>query len=320
MYEWGQYFPENFDKANSYYEIACEWELAYGCHNLAWFRWKGRGGKEDKAYALELFERSCEQGAPDSCLYAANRHYYGVVPDPETLIKPSDQRDECALGSFSACLRNLWAPIATNEIQVNTERALHFYEKACDGNEVDACYNLGILYSDGTEVAKDDVKALDRYSRACELDNRSACNRAGWHFENAVGTEEDRDAALQFFTKSCELDSGYGCNRVGLYADKRKDGSNVLLGYEKSCELKHATGCYNLAWEYDEGAFITQDKVRANELFKQACGMEYGLACNVFGVRHAKGDGIEKNIAKAVTYYSLACKHGNGTGCGNLAY
>ncbi|MCG3719916.1 sel1 repeat family protein, partial [Aliarcobacter butzleri] len=51
----------------------------------------------------------------------------------------------------------------------------NLYIKACDLGNASACYNLGIMYSDGKFFAKNSANAKEYFRRACDMNFDEAC-------------------------------------------------------------------------------------------------------------------------------------------------
>ncbi|MBK37026.1 MAG: hypothetical protein CME26_16040 [Gemmatimonadetes bacterium] len=50
-------------------------------------------------------------------------------------------------------------------------------QQACDGGDMLACYNLGIMYRDGDGVTQDSARAATLFQRACDGGLEEACSR-----------------------------------------------------------------------------------------------------------------------------------------------
>ena len=48
-------------------------------------------------------------------------------------------------------------------------------EKACEGEFVGACFNLGVKYNKDEGVKKDKTQALMLYETACSSEHKQAC-------------------------------------------------------------------------------------------------------------------------------------------------
>ena len=62
-----------------------------------------------------------------------------------------------------------------------------------------------------------------------------------------------------------------------------EDWRRAASFYEQGCNLGRWNLCFSLALMYDLGfnRWVTKDTVRANELFKQGCLLDYERACEL---------------------------------------
>ena len=77
-------------------------------------------------------------------------------------------------------------------------------------------------------------------------------------------------------------------------------------------------GCYSLDIMYDDGNGVEKDLGKAVELYKKACDGGDMLGCTNLGFMYEKGKGVEKDFSKAVELYKKACDGGNMLGCYGL--
>jgi hypothetical protein len=56
--------------------------------------------------------------------------------------------------------------ISQNE---STETKLELNKKACDGGDTDGCFILGLMYHNGKGVKQNSQKALEFYDKACDM-------------------------------------------------------------------------------------------------------------------------------------------------------
>jgi len=54
---------------------------------------------------------------------------------------------------------------------------VQLFERSCDGGSLMGCRALGLLYSDGRAVQKDEQKARSYLERGCALGDSIACER-----------------------------------------------------------------------------------------------------------------------------------------------
>ena len=48
----------------------------------------------------------------------------------------------------------------------NNQQAIEIFKKACDNGSSSGCYNLGLLYYNGTEVEQEYFKAAEAFAKA----------------------------------------------------------------------------------------------------------------------------------------------------------
>lgn len=92
--------------------------------------------------------------------------------------------------------------------------AKKLFETSCDFNNINACYNLGLMYMDGRGVKKDINKTLVFFEKACEGGLANACFNLGVIYENDTSVKAT-NKALYFFNKGCTLNDKECCLRYG---------------------------------------------------------------------------------------------------------
>jgi len=90
-------------------------------------------------------------------------------------------------------------------------KARPYYQKACDGGNLNACMNLASFYKDGRGGAKNEEMAVELNKKACSGNIAKACNNVGYFYHNGKGVDLDRTEARKYFKKACELDPDGKC-------------------------------------------------------------------------------------------------------------
>ena len=88
-----------------------------------------------------------------------------------------------------------------------------------------------------------------------------------------------------------------------------------LKNLESTCLLGDQTACADLGMRYYLGDEVTQDLVRANELFKKACDGGVAHACYNLANSYEEGEGVAKDLEQARLYYRRACEVGDQEAC-----
>ena len=149
------------------------------------------------------------------------------------LAGPQDSLDELIEGASSYALGE-------------HSKAAELFDKACKGNNEEACHMLGVLYADGKGVQQNKAKAAELWEKACASAHPSSCILLGSAYYIGDGVKKDAEKAKQLREKSAEL-------------------------FEKSCNDGDALNCKNLAFLYYMGAGVKRDKAKATQLFEKAC-------------------------------------------------
>ncbi|HEV7238816.1 MAG TPA: PDZ domain-containing protein [Thermoanaerobaculia bacterium] len=158
----------------------CEPSNVVGCMNLGRAYRDGIGLTKDPARAAEIFRTVCEQKveADDeetkvrACvlLGAFQISGLGVAKDVKAGLARSE--DGCtrgdALGCFNVAANHAWSEDFTS--------AAKYYAKACEGEDAESCYELGVLYDEAKGVPYDPVRSAALIRRACDGGFAKACS------------------------------------------------------------------------------------------------------------------------------------------------
>ena len=115
-------------------------------------------------------------------------------------------------------------------------RAVELYERAAELGVKDAHYNLGVLYSEGEEVAKDMDKAIRHY----EVSAMCGHVLARYNLGCIEGKAENYDLSLQHFSISAKLGDQESLNMVKTFfmngLATKADYAAALCGYQSAIE------------------------------------------------------------------------------------
>lgn len=207
----------NITTAATYYAKSCELKSAIGCANHAELLRYGISGAVDHAKAYELYQRSCDGGAPYGCEGAgyyvwrgeggakrdvkAAHELYKKACDAETAqgcVGLADLKEQEKLGTDS-------------EIAQLRVRALTLAERDSADNPMYA-YWVGTYHRDGMATAKNPAKALTWFVKACEGYDPLGCVAAGESLA-ASSKPDDVEQARVYFQRACAAGITDGCTR-----------------------------------------------------------------------------------------------------------
>ena len=94
--------------------------------------------------------------------------------------------------------------MSQQEIEVLASKAM--------AGDVDAQFNLGVMYANGEGVRQDYVKAREWYEKAAAQGNADAQFNLGLMYANGYGVRQDYVKAREWFGKACDNGSQIGCD------------------------------------------------------------------------------------------------------------
>jgi TPR repeat protein/uncharacterized protein YecT (DUF1311 family) len=204
----------------------------------------------------------------------------------------------------------------------NFSAAVEQYLKAAEKNNAPAQTNLGIMYSNGQGVAKDDTQAVTWYRKAVEQNYAAAQNNLGAMYANGQGVEKDERQAVEWYRKAAEQNIALAQNNLGAkYANGQgveKDDRQAVAWYRKAAEQNDAQGQSNLGLMYANGRGVARDDAQAAAWYRKAAEQGNAFAQVSLGDMYDKGHGVLQNSAEAVKWWRKAADQGNDGAQNNL--
>jgi TPR repeat protein len=220
-----------------------------------------------------------------------------------------------------------------------------YLEAAADGN-VDAMYNLGLIYSTGEEgVEVDYQEAFKWYKLAAEAGDHDAQLNLGILYSNGLGVAQNYTEALNWYLKSANQGNSIAQYNLGVIFSQGKgmevDYQEAVKWYTQAAAQGDATAKYNLGIIYFQGVpgVIQKDIPTAFKWISEAAdtGDEdalYMLSQPVFNTFTARwyrkkaetgdveaqvkiasyylwGRGIDKDIVRAHMWFNIASAEGS---------
>ncbi len=137
----------------------------------------------DEQRAVNLYQQGCDKGAQQSCagfarMLAKGQGIAAEVPRAEKLAlgicESGEPRGCYELAAMYETVPDLF------EKNTRNQRAIQFYQQACDSDLADGCHELAMLFHSGRGGAgKDPERAQKLIGRACDLGDRQSCLQRG---------------------------------------------------------------------------------------------------------------------------------------------
>lgn len=247
--------------------------------------------------------------------------YFNLDEGLELLEKSAEQDNEYAqyaLGSvyYKGTL-----------VEKNTQTALQYLTAAAEKNNQFAQYTLGIIYlSDKDETIEQDVsKAIDFLNRSADQENHYAQYAIGkLHLENE--DIKDIEKAVEYLTKSANNENPFAAFTLGnlymkgedLPTDEMEAEKWYSIAYKKFTEIEQDSGddisdtvLYNLGLMNQKGLGTEKDINKAIEYFTRSADQKNEFAQFQLGIIYYKSDEIEQNAILAMQYLNLSAEQGN---------
>ena len=147
--------------------------------------------------------------------------------------------------------------------------------KECDAGTATGCVNLGIAYTTGKGVTRDDKKALELFDKACKAGVAGGCFNLATAWYEGRGVTADPARARGLYQQACDGKYPKACSNLGILFESGvggpKDEARAAEMFRKGCDGGEPVSCYNLATRYNRGLGVPVDRARAATLFQGAC-------------------------------------------------
>jgi TPR repeat protein len=250
----------------------------------------GRGVSRDVQRGTEMLLRACDGGTARACVVGAR-----WLGDP---LNAHDMEG---------------APLLRARFEV---------QHACLTGQLDACYQVGLLFYFGRDAfPRDRAMAAHAYARGCDLGDSRACNNLGDALAYGEGVGRDAQRAAATFTKACRLGEALGCANLGYMAEHGQgmpqDLGRARALYRDACATGDVYGCLHADMLKAQDAGAPRDTQRALSHWLRACDRERNArACAFVGVLYEDGpDGMARDEAQSQKAMSRACELGDKRAC-----
>jgi uncharacterized protein len=205
----GEGVPQDYVRARSLAERACDARVMRGCNALALLLENGWGGSKDPDRARTLYQLACDHAEWRACEnlgVAYLRGQLGVGQDAAAGAALLDKA--CDLGPPNICTDG-GAYLAPGQPTENPKRAASLFSRACDRGDLAGCNGLGASYSRGAGVPRDLVRAEALFRRACDGNLGIGCKGLG-----DIAADTDPSRAADYYRRACSLGYQRACDKV----------------------------------------------------------------------------------------------------------
>ena len=164
-----------------------------------------------------------------------------------------------------------------------------------------------------------DHYAIKKTKEAAKLGDIEAQFDLGVMYDTGKGLEQDFTAAVRWYSEAAEQGHAKAQFNLAVMYDKgqgvKQDYAEVAHWYRKAAERGHVQAQYNLATLYDSSfesmLGVGQDDVEASRWYEQAAAQGNINAQVNLASMHSSGQGIPQSFLEARKWYALAAEQGD---------
>ena len=326
-YKNGKGVPQDYAEAAQWYNKAAEQGNVDAQYNLGLCYAEGTGVEKNYAEAMEWFRKAAEQGN-----YLARDSFNDCYRKAVDFFKQAEY--DRALSQIELALSHAegagvvqettdgtviyWSGHggAVNDmIKHDNSIAAKWYRKAAEQGNVDAQFQLGVCYANGSGVEKDMNEAAKWYREAAEQGNPLAQNSLADCYRKGAGVEMNIEESVKWYLQSAKQDNADAQLQLGVCYFKgsgvEQDKAEAVEWFRKSAEQGKALAQYNLGRCYLDGIGVEKNYEEAAKWFGQSAEQGNVNAQYNLGLCYEKGAGVEQDNAEAVKWYRKAAEQGN---------
>jgi TPR repeat protein len=173
------------------------------------------------------------------------------------------------------------------------------YKELAEKGNINAQYNLGILYYNGIGTVKDKVNAFIWLSTAAQKNHKVAQNKLGYMYEKSeIPALKDIPQAIREYYKSAKQDYDLAQLNLGMHFNNSLDDASykrAFFWYTKAMNNGNVAAMNNIANMYYFGQGIKKSYKMAANLYLKAAKLGDKLAQYNLSMMYYSGEHFKKN-------------------------
>ena len=200
-----------------------------------------------------------------------------------------------------------WSGASVDEVYQNP---IDIYEKACNNENMEACYEIGAMHMSNYVHNLSDDKSLKKgisyLDKSCLGGYVDGCVSLGILYATKEFKRHDVDKAILYLNRACSAKSLFGCIALGkIYENSDKqDFTKALTCYEKACEIGADGSCSYVAMAYHEGKKVKQDFTKAEDMYRKSIKInpkETSSYLNIFELQLVQNITFDKTLETKIS-------------------
>jgi TPR repeat protein len=198
--------------------------------------------------------------------------------------------------------------------------AIQKWRPLAEKGDMDAQFNLGLMYHDGLGVPRDSNESDKWYKlsfeglmKAALKGDSYAQHSLGFMYNFGAGAPLDNKEAMKWYTFAAGNGNRESQHFIGslyeLGEGVPRNKSEAIKWYTKSAEAGNAYSQATLGRIYETGDGVPQDNMEAAKWYKKAAEQGHAPSQYGIGVLCEKGEGISRDYIEAYKWLFLALSY-----------
>jgi hypothetical protein len=172
-----------------------------------------------------------------------------------------------------------------------------------------------ILYGNAAQQTKADQKPIEEVKARAEAGDAESEVELGLRYTNGEGVAKDQVEAVKWFRKAAEQNLARAQKNLGICYDKgegvAKDQVEAVKWFRKAAEQNYADAQNDLGASFYNGEGVAKDQVEAVKWFRKAAEQNFAPAQYNLNVCYYNGKGVAKDYVEAYEWLLLAARQGD---------
>ena len=215
--------------------------------------------------------------------------------------------------------------ITGSGVEKDVDKGIEWIKKGAEGGSKQAQLGLGMLYLSGENVEKDERKGFDLVRKAAEQGEPTAQMIIGQVYmrganEGNLNIERNEEDGLKWMEASAQGEFLKAQKDLGYYWRDKEEYQKAFTYFQSAAENGDAEAQNELGVMYSRGQGTEKDDAKAVELYQKSAEQGYAIAQSNMGFRYKNGNGVQKDSQKAFEFFLKAAEGGYASAQNEVAW
>lgn len=272
------------------------------------YQFGGPGIKVNGTNAVKYYEKAAAKNHLNAVLHLKEMFTLGksVQKDPKKAFMWTDK------AAALKHIESMWQVANLFMKFKEMKNAFTWIKLIADLNDLNAIYQLGLMYHDGTGTDQSYGEAFKCILQAADRDHIEAMFTVGFLYLKGRGTTPSEALAFKWYRKAAVRNHSKAMCEIALFYDLGKgevkqSDEDARIWYTKAADLGHALAAFCLAEKYETGIGIVQNFKQAKHYYEIAADGDIIAAhFNLAEILYTGPGGIAKDKALSLHHFERA--------------